>query len=339
MAHKAKIIDDDLAVITVSRELENSDRDTVNRLRDLCREQIDESRNLIIDFSGVNICPSMVWGNLIVLAKRARESGCRITLCCLRPTLEKSVRIIGMGKYVDVCSNVGEAEKTLRPWTKTGDPTLHELLNDLVNGDEIKRRYAAEDLGDLGDSSTVPALAAALRDRAIAVREAAAEALITIGDDAVCQAMLPLLDDDDSAVRNLATEVFERLRAVAIPACIELYSSSSHDLRKIAVDTLGKIEETRKTEGFATLVTALDDPHINVATTACEALGRLGGTEAVEALSGRIGRHPWMDSTIFLSLARIGTSEARAVLQKAKEESLQPEAAHALQAAREIVGH
>jgi len=215
-------------------------------------------------------------------------------------------------------------------------PTLEEMLEELANGDEEERRFAAEDLGDIGDPAAVAGLVAALRDHVVAVREAAADALIAIGGDLVCQAVLPLLDDDDATVRNLALEVFERLWARAIPACIELYSSPSHDLRKIAVDTLGKIEETRDTEGIAVLVSALDDPHINVATAACEALGRLGGKEAVKALSGHLGRHPWMDSSIFLSLAKIGSQEAREALQKVREGGLQPEAAYALRAAREM---
>ena len=217
------------------------------------------------------------------------------------------------------------------------EPSLEDMLEELVSGDEETRRFAAEDLGDTGDSAAVPGLTAALRDDSVAVREAATDALIAIGGEPVCNAMIPLLDDADTAVRNLAIEVFERLWAHAIPACIELYASSSSDLRKIAVDTLGKIEETRGSdEGFATLVSALDDPHINVATAACEALGRVGGKDAVKALADHVGRHAWMDSTIFLSLAKIGSPEAKKELEKIRPEKLTPDALYALKAAREM---
>ena len=216
-------------------------------------------------------------------------------------------------------------------------PTLDDLMEELANGSAEERRFAAEDLGDLGDSRAIVPLATALRDQDVAVREAAADALVSIGGTTVCQAVVPLLDDDDTPVRNLALEVFERLRAQAIPACIELYSSPSHDLRKIAVDTLGKIEETRGTEGFSILVAALDDPHLNVASAACEALGRLGGEDSVDALVKHLGRHPWMDSTIFLSLARIGTQEARDALEAINKEEFGPEARYALRAAREMM--
>ena len=217
------------------------------------------------------------------------------------------------------------------------EPTLEKMLEELVNGGEEIRRFAAEELGETGDSDAVPGLTAALRDDSVAVREAAADALIAIGGEPVCHAMLPLLDDDDAAVRNLALEVFQRLWAHAIPACIELYASSSHDLRKIAVDTLGKIEETRKSEGFSTLVSALDDPNINVAQAACEALGRIGGKDAVKALADHVGRHAWMDSTIFLSLAKIGSPEAKKELEKVRPEKLEPDILYALKAAREMI--
>ena len=217
------------------------------------------------------------------------------------------------------------------------EPTLKELLEDLANGTAEDRRFAAEDLGDLGDPVAVDALVAALEDEDVAVREAVGDALVSIGGPTVCKAVVPLLDHDEAPVRNLALEVFERLRADAIDACIELYSSSSHDLRKIAVDTLGKIEETRESDGFATLVAALDDDHVNVSAAACEALGRLGGAGAVNALAEHVGRHPWMDSTIFLSLARIGSQEARDALDSFQEEGLAPEARHVLRAAREMV--
>ena len=114
MPHETVIIYDDLAVVMVSRELESGNRETVNRLRDLCRKQVDKNTNLIIDFSNVNVCPSLVWGNLLVLAKRATKNGQKIALCCLRPTVEKAVQIIGLAKYMDIFSERNEAVKAMQ---------------------------------------------------------------------------------------------------------------------------------------------------------------------------------------------------------------------------------
>ena len=113
MPHETEILNKGLAVVKVSRELESGMRDTVNRLRDVCRKQIENGMDLIVDFDNVNICPSLVWGNLLVLAKRSRENERKIVLCCLRPTLQKSVRIIGLNKYMKVFLNRDEAVKAL----------------------------------------------------------------------------------------------------------------------------------------------------------------------------------------------------------------------------------
>ncbi len=113
MPHEIETINKGLAVVLVSRELESGSRETVNRLRDLCREQVEKDMDLVMDFSNVNICPSLVWGNLLVLAKRSRGIGRRIALCSLRPTLEKAVRIIKMEKYLEVFSGKDEAVKAL----------------------------------------------------------------------------------------------------------------------------------------------------------------------------------------------------------------------------------
>ena len=219
-----------------------------------------------------------------------------------------------------------------------GEPLFEELLEELASGDEESRRFAAEDLGDHGDPAAVPALCEALRDPAVAVREAAADALMAIGGEAVCRHMVPLLDDEDCVVRNLAVEVFERLRQMAIPVCLELYRSPSPDLRKIAVDTLGHIEETRESEGYALLHSALDDEHVNVAAAAIEALGRLGGSGVEAEIGRRVGRHPWLDAVIFFSLARLGTPAARKLLADVEPAGLEAQAAYAWQAACEIAG-
>jgi len=115
MQHEIELVDDDLAVIKVSRDLETGRRELVNQLRDSCRELINEkSRNLIVDFEEVNICPSLVWGNLLVLSKQAKENQHKICLCSLRPVLEKSVKVIGLNDYLQVYPDKSEAGKALR---------------------------------------------------------------------------------------------------------------------------------------------------------------------------------------------------------------------------------
>ena len=113
MPHQKHIINEKLVVIGVSRELESGERQAVNRLRDICREEVEKGHNLIIDFSNVNICPSMVWGNMIVLAKQNSIKGTKIAVVGLRSTLNKTVKIIGMEKYVDIFENIEKAKNKL----------------------------------------------------------------------------------------------------------------------------------------------------------------------------------------------------------------------------------
>jgi HEAT repeat protein len=214
---------------------------------------------------------------------------------------------------------------------------IEMLIDALKKGDDEKRRYAAEDLGDLKIRESIPFLVEALRDSSVAVQEAVVDSLISIGGKEVCESIISLLDDDDASVRNLAREVFEGMGDVVLEYCDRLYLSTSHDLRKIAIDTLGKIESTKYSKSFATILKALDDTHINVVQAACEALGKLNSEQAVEFLKKHIGRHPWIDATIFLSLGRIGTCEAREILEKIDSDTLSPEAAFALKVALEMV--
>ncbi len=213
------------------------------------------------------------------------------------------------------------------------EPTLEELLADLESDDEADRRYAAEDLSELKDPASIPALVKALEDTVVAVREAAAEALIAVGTEAVCERVAEFLDVDNTALRNYAVEILERLRAVSMNTCVKLYASPSHDIRKIAIDALGKNEATRDSEAMDTVTAALDDPHVNVSAAAAEALGRLGGSAALDALSKHIGLHPWLDGTVFLALAQIGGYEAKHILDQVDEKELSAEGAYAHRAA------
>lgn len=214
---------------------------------------------------------------------------------------------------------------------------IKQLIKDLQSDDEETRRYAAEDMGDTREPEVIPFLVKALFDPSVAVQEAAVDSLIAIGGEKVCESVIPLLDNDDAAVRNLAREVFEGVGVIAIDFAVKLYDSKSHDLRKIAIDTLGKIEETKYCNALETVFKALDDEHINVVQAACEALGKLNCEEAVEQLVNHLGIHPWVDATIFLSLGRIGTFEAKEALEKINPENLSQEAAYALKIALEMV--
>ncbi len=113
MAHQLTELNEKNDLITVSRELESGNRESVNRLRDLCKKQIALGKNIILDFENVDICPSIVWGNLIVVAKVAKENDLKVVICNLQPTVYKAAKIIGMTKYVFMVETLAKAESFL----------------------------------------------------------------------------------------------------------------------------------------------------------------------------------------------------------------------------------
>ncbi len=110
MPHEPRSVSDSLAVVEVASELGNGRREIVNELRDLCKELADKDvKNIILDFSQVSMCPSMVFGNIVVLAKRLKESQGRVALAAAKPHLAKTIRITGLTKSVDVFDSTEEA--------------------------------------------------------------------------------------------------------------------------------------------------------------------------------------------------------------------------------------
>jgi len=204
--------------------------------------------------------------------------------------------------------------------------TLEDLLKELDSQDEADRRYAIEDLGELGDEKAIPALVKALGDPAIAVREAATDALIAIGGQEVCRHVIALLDSEDAWLRNYATEILEQLGPDAVEGVIELCKSESSDIRKFALDILGRIGEVNEVNAFEEIIELLDDENINVAAAAAEALGRIGDPAAIPVLASHLWGDPWLQCNVIHAISQIGGSEARRVIESIDPASLSKEA-------------
>ncbi|MBW1735103.1 MAG: HEAT repeat domain-containing protein [Deltaproteobacteria bacterium] len=215
---------------------------------------------------------------------------------------------------------------------------IDELLNDLKSGDDADRRYAAEDLGDLGDPAAVPALVKALEDPVVAVREAAVESLIIIGGREVCKQVIPLLDSDAASVRNYAIEILEQIGPDAVEDLIAICDSPSSDMRKFAMDILGKIGELSDVDAFGAIASRLKDENINVAGAAAEALGRLGNPAAIPVLAELLDGEPWLQCNALNAIAQIGGKAARQVISDMDPERLAPEVKIYYDMARGMLG-
>jgi anti-anti-sigma factor len=114
VAHDWKKVTESLAVVTPAGDLAGGGRETVNALRDLCKTLEDEGvRDMVLNLGAVSVCPSIVLGNLIVLAKRLREKNGHVALVEMRPHVAKSVRITGVERSVLVYEKAEDALRDL----------------------------------------------------------------------------------------------------------------------------------------------------------------------------------------------------------------------------------
>jgi len=155
-----------------------------------------------------------------------------------------------------------------------------------AQADEEKRYRSVLEL-DLSGASALEALVHLLYDESWRVRGAAAERLASLPDRRVIAKLLATLGDRGHAgARNSAVEALTRLGLAAGPAVIALMSHPDPDQRRFAADILGGM---RLREGSQVLLAALEDVDSNVRTSAAEALARIGGEDAVNALKALLG--------------------------------------------------
>jgi HEAT repeat protein len=157
------------------------------------------------------------------------------------------------------------------------------VLRDLESPDEDVRRLAVERVEALRGSEVVPRLVESLGDASWRVRKAGVERLAALSDaDAVAEALIAALaDGENPGRRNAAVEALVQQGASAVPRLIGALDQADADVRKFVVDVLAGIGDSRAVE---TLVSRLADPDPNVGAASADALGAIGGDEAIGAL-------------------------------------------------------
>jgi HEAT repeat protein len=202
------------------------------------------------------------------------------------------------------------------------------LIEQLSSPDPTTRRYAAEDLGDLHDVRAVPALVKAVKDSEVAVREAAVDALAAIGGLAVSERVAPLLESEDVALRNYAIEILERVGPESTDVLVAACNCASPDVRKFALDILGKVARGCAGKCLEAVAARLGDDNPNVAGSAAEALGRMGDSQAIPHLMNHLGDPPWMQLCVFSALSQIGGKTALKALRSVDVSRMSPVTKH-----------
>lgn len=148
---------------------------------------------------------------------------------------------------------------------------------------------AAFALGQLNHADALPALEHALQARNIEVQIAAVQVMgrMSASHDVPVAAMIDLLADHDDPVRDATTGVLREMGAKAVDALIEALKDTNSTLRGAAANLLGEIKDERAREPLREIV--YDDESRWVRSRAEWALAQLPKLDAFSSTVDREG--------------------------------------------------
>ncbi|MBI4639550.1 MAG: HEAT repeat domain-containing protein [Candidatus Tectomicrobia bacterium] len=157
------------------------------------------------------------------------------------------------------------------------------LVKALKENSVSKRREAAEKLGQLRDTEAREALINALSDQDSGVRKRAAKALGRLGDQGAIQPLLLRLDKDIEIRQDLILALGHLRAKEAIPRLIELLGGGEKTIRWASANALGDIGDPQVVPTLVRQLSHESDEEVRIGII--EALGKLGGEEALTALT------------------------------------------------------
>ncbi len=206
---------------------------------------------------------------------------------------------------------------------------------DLATLDEGElRRREVETLAMTGGLASVTAIIEFLGDPDWRVRRAAASALAA-RDDADPSALLcERLASEDAGERNAAIKALIKRGPASVKALLESLKSPDEDVRNFACVALGQIGHPSATGALIELVGTESDA--NVRYMALEGLARIGDPRAVDTLIAVLDEDMWFAAPATEALGAIGGADAIAALSsRLMDESLALVAIEAMGATRD----
>lgn len=185
-----------------------------------------------------------------------------------------------------------------------------KLLTDVATNDGIEpfiAKKAVEALGDIGDSTAVPALVKMMfkERRGVSFYREASFALYQIGGPQLADALVPVLTGEDKQIAAWAKE-----NNIIEPA-----------LWAKAAQVLGDVHEARAEQGLLKRLpfeSQYDDVRLFVRMRMADALGRMRSKEAVKTLAGLLDEQEASAREEYTrALSRIGGRDAISALVKA----------------------
>lgn len=242
---------------------------------------------------------------------------------------------------------------------KLGDRrAVPALIGLLEKNDNDSGIAAAEALGYLGDSESVDALIRALNGTDSELQSGAARALGYIGDERAVSSLIEAMGSEDFSVRRNAIDALTGIGEGAVPYLTEALLHAERGVRSGAAECITQIGYTPRTEqerinlfvaneewmevartgssAVDVLVYFTDDTNDEVRAGAIAALGRAGGSLAVNTLGAILAdddpakRHEAMSALVEMGAAAVPE------LSVIKEHSNNPVQQEAID---QIIGH
>jgi len=179
------------------------------------------------------------------------------------------------------------------------------LAHQLCDPDPATRRWAARDLADCPEASSV-LVKQLRREMDASVREIILTTLTQRGDEEAVAGLIECLRSEDASLRNEALEAMKLLPAEVAPIMGGLLSDPDPDVRIFAVNVLESLRHGKVEEWLKEVIES--DPHVNVCATAVDLLGEVGtpfSREALENLKARFPDQPYIRFAADIALKRI----------------------------------
>lgn len=168
------------------------------------------------------------------------------------------------------------------------------------------RSNAIRIMGEVGDPSLLPDLAAALKDERVEVRESAGRLLVRMGTAEQLPALREAATDKEGIVRGHAGAALARIGGEAEMEIVKrlLREDSESDVRASMAMAMG---ELGRPEFVPVLIESLADPSEAVRSQAATALGAIGDPSARPALeSARNDPNEFVRMSVEGALQRLG---------------------------------
>ena len=191
-----------------------------------------------------------------------------------------------------------EAARALRSMDGVStDLAVSDMIHRLEDPDSEVREEAARALGRSRSAEAVDALVSCLADPSSPIASEAAQALGQIGDPRAVPALVAGLESPVPEIRAACTRALQMIERPPAP--------------RRAVRRLRRIEDASDGRGFGDIIARLDDAEPEVREEAARALGRIGSSEAVDALIARLSDPAsTLRADAALALGQIGDARA-----------------------------